>query len=138
MGFPYKNLVEQNVIFDKDPTADEKFNVFEAYIEALDVSAIVLYGAVVGGIAASAADQIALGVEDGGAAGAGTVSICTNEGGTEVWTDLTPRQVVMSTTVDDVDKGDWINGVYDEAGTVAPAGFSLHLQGTYGIPGGIT
>ena len=122
-----------------DPAADEKVNMFEAFVDGIDISSIVAYGSIPGGVAASAADQVGLGLENGGALGAETVDISTEEGpDTEVWTDLTPRQFVMKTTVVDVDKGDWVNMVYNESGTVTPKGFSIHVQGTYGIPGGVT
>ena len=82
-----------------------------------------------------------MGFDDGGATGAGTQSInSTLAGLTAGWTDVTPKAVVMSTTLADVDKGDWINTDYDETATptAATTGYGHHLAGTYGVPGGVT
>lgn len=137
MSLNYNNSQSENTLVYADPTADDNFNAWSPR-HLLDVSAMETEAAIVGGLAAHASNQVALGLEDGGAAGTGTTDIATEIGGdTVVWTDNTPKTMVMSTSASDVDADDWVNVVYNESGTVAPAGFSIHSSYVLGVPAGI-
>ena len=140
MSFPYKSMLSENMVLLGDPAGDERLNAFEALHEDIDVSAITGYIIVTGGYAATATNNITGNINDGGAAGIGTTDLGTTPDGTAGFTDLTPRAITMSTTLADVDKGDWINWDYDENGTptLATVGFGWHMASTYGVPGGVT
>ncbi len=141
MSFPYKSMLSENSVIRSDPAGDEVHNIFEALHEDIDVSALTGYGALLFSIDPDSTNHIGLSFIDGGAAGAGTQAMATTKAGvTSGWTDVTPLSVVFSTTLADVDKGDWINADYDESGTPSNAttGYTHNLTGTYGVPGGVS
>jgi hypothetical protein len=43
----------------------------------------------------------------------------------------------MSTSASDINPDDWINGDYDETGTLTPVAASMHLSFVFGVPGGV-
>lgn len=120
----------------KDPAGDEKFNIMTPR-HSIDVSAMECDTSVIGGLSANTANEILMGLEDGGAAGTGTTDIATENGGSGGWTDVTPKSLTMSTSASDLDADDWVNLVYNEEGSVAPAGETWHMSFVYGVPGGI-
>ncbi len=141
MSFPYKSMLSENGQVRSDPGGDEVFNMFEALHEAVDISVITGYGALMMTIAAHGTNIIGMGFHDGGAAGASTGNMAATKAGlTAGFTDVTPVAVTMSSTLADVDQGDWVNSDYDESGTpgTATVGYSSHMAGTFGVPGGVT
>ncbi len=140
-SFPYKSMLSENGQVRSDPAGDEVYNLFEALHDAIDVSALTGYGSTMFTVGAAAAGIIGMSFIDGGAAGAGSTNLASTKAGlTAGWTDVTPRAPTFSTTLADVDKGDWINTDYDETATptAATTGYGHHLAGTYGVPGGVT
>jgi hypothetical protein len=139
LSFPYKNIIEQTLTERSDPEGDEKITWFESFQAELDVSGLTLYGQIIGSYAAHDSNKIDLGLVDTGPTGSTTaVVLATTVDPSDGWVDLVPRALTMSTSADDVDKGDWLTANYDESGTLTITGFALHLAGTYGIPGGIS
>jgi hypothetical protein len=135
VSFNYMNENSEN-IFIWAPTADEAWNHFSPRHD-IDVSAIEAEGAVVGGVASHASNKAALNFNDGGAAGTGTTNLATDLGDSDGFTDVTPQSFTMSTSASDINPDDWINGDYDESGTLTPVAVSMHLSYVFGVPGGV-
>jgi hypothetical protein len=134
VSFNYMNEHSENM-FIWAPTADEAWNHFSPRHD-IDVSAIEAEGIVVGGVAAGA-NEATLNFNDGGATGTGTTNLATDLGDTEGFTDVTPEAFTMSTSASDINPDDWINGDYDETGTLTPVAASMHLSFVFGVPGGV-
>lgn len=125
LGFVSDKEVKSVDVYVPDPGADLTLGVYRFPVKGRIRAAYAIPTVTTN---ASGTHYYSVNLNNGGTAGTATTSVSGTSGGTAGWTALTPTAIsITSAALGEFSAGQWVNLVYDEEGTVAPA-FTLHLD----------
>lgn len=108
-----------------DQAGDDTLGVLRAPFGGLTVTAA--YAMATDTVAGSGTDYYTLVLQNGGTAGTATTAVGTAAGTVGV-TAETPFAFSLNSALDELDEGEWLKVLYDEAGTVAPGDVTVVVE----------
>jgi len=110
-------LAPRVIAFHTELSADGSYT---AFVAPFTCEIVAIYASVQTVLAGTTTDYFTISVKDGGATGTGTTAIASRGGKSTNWTALKKYTLLATTaTPYQIDKGDGVNVVYAEGGTVA-------------------